>query len=202
MQQAAVTWSLEVAGRRACRPLGGAQPLVVFQATEQPVLLGLPAEPYELAVWATPKVAADCHISVDGALYSVPWRLVGRHVDVRSTPRLVEVFADGELVKTHVRAQRGRRHTDWGDYPPEKVAFLAKTPAWCRQRALLLDMPSRTLQQRLTALTALKVVDRFRPHQPVGAGSAPTTTCSAPPAPPSSLPMAAATSRSSAWTAR
>jgi transposase len=135
MQQAAVTWSLEVAGRRACRPLGGAQPLVVFQATEQPALLGLPLEPYELAAWATPKVAADCHISVDGALYSVPWRLVGRHVDVRSTPRLVEVFCDGELVKTHRRAQRGRRHTDWGDYPPEKVAFLEKTPAWCRQRA-------------------------------------------------------------------
>jgi transposase len=135
MQQAAVTWSLKVAGRRACRPLGGAQPLAVFQATERPVLLVLPAEPYELAVWATPKVAADCHISVDGALYSVPWRLVGRRVDVRSTPRLVEVFVDGELVKTHVRAQRGRRHTDWGDYPPEKVAFLEKTPAWCRQRA-------------------------------------------------------------------
>jgi hypothetical protein len=80
------TWSLEVAGRRACRPLGGAQPLVVFQATERPVLLVLPAEPYELAVWATPKVAADCHISVDGALYSVPRRLVGRRVDVRCTP--------------------------------------------------------------------------------------------------------------------
>jgi len=136
MQQAAVRWSLEVAGRRACRPLGGAQPLAVFQATEQPALLGLPTEPYELAVWATPKVATDCHVSVDGALYSVPWRLVGRHVDVRSTPRLVEVFCDGELVKTHVRAQRGRRHTDWGDYPPEKVAFLEKTPAWCRSRAV------------------------------------------------------------------
>jgi hypothetical protein len=35
-----------------------------------------------------------------------------------------------------VRAQRGRRHTDWGDYPPEKVAFLEKTPAWCRSRAV------------------------------------------------------------------
>jgi Replication-relaxation len=38
--------------------------------------------------------------------------------------------------------------------------------------ALLLGVPPRTLQQRLTILTALKVVDRFRPHQPVGAGSA------------------------------
>jgi Replication-relaxation len=39
--------------------------------------------------------------------------------------------------------------------------------------ALLLGTPPRTLQQRLTTLTALKVVDRFRPHRPVGAGSAP-----------------------------
>jgi len=39
--------------------------------------------------------------------------------------------------------------------------------------ALLLGVPPRTLQQRLTTLTSLRVVDRFRPHQSVGAGSAP-----------------------------
>jgi Replication-relaxation len=39
--------------------------------------------------------------------------------------------------------------------------------------AQLLDAPPRTLQQRLTTLTTLQVVDRFRPHQPLGAGSAP-----------------------------
>jgi Replication-relaxation len=39
--------------------------------------------------------------------------------------------------------------------------------------ALLLGTPPRTLRQRLTTLTTLQVVDRFRPHQPVGAGSAP-----------------------------
>jgi hypothetical protein len=39
--------------------------------------------------------------------------------------------------------------------------------------ALLLGTPPRTLQQRLTTLTTLQVVDRFRPHQPMGAGSAP-----------------------------
>jgi transposase len=55
MQQAAVRWSLQVAGRRSCRPLGGAKPLEVFQAREQPALLPLPAEPYQLAVWATPR---------------------------------------------------------------------------------------------------------------------------------------------------
>ncbi len=135
MQDAAVTWSLQVAGRRPCRPLGGAQPLAVFAATERPVLLALPPEPYELAVWSHPKVHADIHITVEGALYSVPWRYVGRRVDARATSRLVEVFCDGELVKTHVRARKGGKRTDWGDFPPEKVAFLERTPAWCRSRA-------------------------------------------------------------------
>jgi hypothetical protein len=37
----------------------------------------------------------------------------------------------------------------------------------------LLGTPPRTLQQRLTTLTTLKMVDRFSPHQPLGAGSAP-----------------------------
>jgi Replication-relaxation len=39
--------------------------------------------------------------------------------------------------------------------------------------ALLLGTPPRTLQQRLATLTSLRVVERFRPHQPVGTGSAP-----------------------------
>jgi hypothetical protein len=41
------------------------------------------------------------------------------------------------------------------------------------QLAQLLAIPPRTLQQRLTQLTTLKVVDRFRPHAHMGAGSAP-----------------------------
>jgi hypothetical protein len=45
------------------------------------------------------------------------------------------MFVSGELVKTRRRASRGRKSTDWNDYPPEKVAFLQRTPAWCRQRA-------------------------------------------------------------------
>jgi hypothetical protein len=39
--------------------------------------------------------------------------------------------------------------------------------------AQLLAVAPRTLQQRLAELTALQVVDRFRLHPPVGAGSAP-----------------------------
>ena len=135
MQQAAITWCLEVAGRRAHRGLRGASPLVVFEACERSALAPLPAKPFEMAAWSTPKVAPDTHVPVDGALYSVPWRLIGRRVDARATEKQVCIFLDGELVKTHVRVAKGKRATDWADYPPEKVAFLQRTPAWCRHRA-------------------------------------------------------------------
>ena len=47
---------------------------------------------------------------------------------------MVQFFIGGELVKTHPRKARGKQ-TDFGDYPPEKIAFHMRTPAWCRRQA-------------------------------------------------------------------
>ena len=47
---------------------------------------------------------------------------------------MVQLFCGGELVKTHVRKPRGKQ-TDLADYPPEKIAFRMRTPAWCRRQA-------------------------------------------------------------------
>ena len=80
----------------------------------------LPAEPYELAVWSAPKVHPDGHVTVEGGLYSVPWRLIGSHVDARATSRLVELVCDGELVKTHVRTRKGGKQTDWATSHPRR----------------------------------------------------------------------------------
>lgn len=134
MQAAAIEWCLGVAGQRHHRSLDAAAPLSVFRAVEAPALRPLPPESFELAVWSRPKVATDCHVKVGKALYSVPWRNIGRHVDARCSDRLVEIFVDHTLIKTHRRIERGRA-TDWADYPPEKVAFFQRTPAWCRRRA-------------------------------------------------------------------
>ena len=106
----------------------------MFLAVEATALLPLPPERFELATWSRPKVSPDCHVKAAGVLYSVPWRLIGRHVDARVTATTVEVFVDGRLVKTHRRIAKGRQ-TDWADYPPEKVAFFMRTPTWCRRRA-------------------------------------------------------------------
>jgi hypothetical protein len=108
--------------------------LALFVEHEAPLLIPLPAQDFELAAWTRPKVGPDCHIRVGKALYSVPWRLIGSHVDARDNGRTIEVFAEGTVVKTWARIERGKQ-TDWADYPPEKVAFFMRTPTWCRRRA-------------------------------------------------------------------
>ncbi|WP_194893729.1 IS21 family transposase [Catenulispora pinisilvae] len=134
MQAEAIEWAQVVAGRRQCRPLGGAGPAQVFAAVEAETLLPLPETPFTLARWSTAVVGPDIHIRVGRTLYSVPWALIGRRVDVRSTATMVQVFLDGDMVKTHTALEQGKR-TDKNDYPPEKIAFQMRTPVWCRTQA-------------------------------------------------------------------
>ncbi len=134
MQAQAVSWSREVAGARSCRPLDGAAPGAVFAAVEAPALRPLPRAPFVLATWSSGKVGPDIHVKVGRALYSVPWRLIGQRVDARTTATMVQIIAGGDVVATHVRAEKGRR-TNFDHYPPEKIAFHMRTPTWCRKTA-------------------------------------------------------------------
>lgn len=134
MQDEAIRWSREVANARACRPLAGASPQTVFDAIEAQTLRPLPAQGFVLASWARCKVGPDIHARVDKTLYSIPWRHIGATLDARSTETMVQFFAAGELVKTHPR-KLGGKQTDYGDYPPEKIAFHMRTPVWCRKKA-------------------------------------------------------------------
>jgi len=134
MQAGALLWCREVAGLRHHRSLEGAAPISVFNAIEAETLIPLPRVGFELATWSAPKVGPDCHVKVGRALYSVPWRLIGKTLDARQGERVVEMFLDGVVVKTWPRIERGKQ-TDYADYPPEKVAFFMRTPVWCRRRA-------------------------------------------------------------------
>ncbi|MBO0880132.1 MAG: transposase family protein [Mycobacterium sp.] len=134
MQQAAIVWCREVAGQRRCRPLEGAAPMAVFDAVERETLMPLPDTEFVLADWTTGTVGPDIHVKAGRTLYSVPWRYIGRKVDVRSTYSMVQIFDRGELIATHVRKPMGKQ-SDISHYPPEKIAFAMRGPAWCRQRA-------------------------------------------------------------------
>jgi transposase len=154
MQAEAARWSAEVAGRRQCRPLEGAAPAAVFETVEKDALRPLPAGSFVLAAWATAKIGPDIHAQVEKVLYSVPWRHIGKTADVRITATMVQFFIGGELVKSHPRKMRGKQ-TDFGDYPPEKIAFHMRTPAWCRKQAAGIGPACEQLIGELLADNAL-----------------------------------------------
>jgi transposase len=154
MQDAAITWCREVAGRRSCRPLAGASPLSVFEAVEAAELNPLPRKPFVLATWSTGTVGPDIHVKVGKTLYSVPWRHIGRRVDARSTPTMVQIFDDGQLIATHGRRPAGKA-TDLSHYPPEKIAFTLRGPTWCRTRAAEIGPAATAVIAELLAENAL-----------------------------------------------
>lgn len=107
-----------------------------------------------LATWSTPKVNSDIHVKVGRALYSVPWAHIGKTVDARQGVHTVQIYLDGTLIKTHPRQERGRS-SDHGDYPPGKIAFVMRTPAWCRHRAAELGPAVAELIADLMQINAL-----------------------------------------------
>ncbi|MDO8670365.1 MAG: IS21 family transposase [Dehalococcoidia bacterium] len=131
---AAAIWCMEVAGRRI-HGTTRQRPLVVFESVESFALQALPTEPFESASWEKPTVHPDCHAHAAGALYSIPYRYVGYDLDARITANRVEFYLNQERVKSHQRVPKGKRQTDWTDYPPQKAAFFQHNPAWCRQQA-------------------------------------------------------------------
>jgi transposase len=154
MQAAAVSWCTEVAGRRQHRGLDGAAPAAVFAAVEATALRPLPRQPFVLASWSTPTVGPDIHVKVGKTLYSIPWRFIGRKIDARETATVVQFFHDGTLIATHGRKPAGKQ-TDYGHYPPEKIAFHMKTPTWCRTRSVEIGPGCRGVVDALLEVGAL-----------------------------------------------
>jgi len=135
LNEKALYWCREQVGREAhgttCVP-----PMARFEQQEQAVLRPLQAQPFERPTWGEAKVHPDHHIVFERSYYSLPSRFVGKTVWVRATTRLVEIYCDDELVKTHPRApRRGSWMSDPNDYPGAAKAFLFAHPQYCRKKA-------------------------------------------------------------------
>jgi len=102
----------------------------LFEAEERHTLLPLPSAPFEFGERRTARVNIDYHIQVLGHLYSVPYQLVRRSVDVRITASGIEIFHDGRRVAVHMRSfSKGRFTTDPGHRPKSHQAHLEWTPS-------------------------------------------------------------------------
>jgi transposase len=126
-QRGAIRWCLEGAGMRI-HGTTRKRPLVVFENVEQATLLPLEKERFDPPFWGKYKVHPDHHVNFQKALYSVPTRYVGKTAWVRGDTKLVRIYVDGELVKTHQRQAPGGRSTDYDDYPKEVAPYAMRDP--------------------------------------------------------------------------
>lgn len=156
LNDAALTWSIEEVG---VIPNGTTQepPMARFERDERACLKPLPAHSFANPSWSECKVHPDHHIVFDRSYYSVPTRYVGKTVWVRATFRMIEIFFNEELIKTHVRAQRkGTWQTDQDDYPAQAKAFLFFHPAHCKAKAAEVGTQVAVMMERILADHALR----------------------------------------------
>src|SRR5690606_10304358 len=129
-----LVWSREEAGmRRHSRTQR--RPREHFEAVEAQALRPAPTAPYDIPLWASPKVARDQLAQVARALYSLPTRWVGKRLSSRADRSTVRFYDSGILVKTHPRKAPGERSIDPTDYPPHKTPYALRDVAFLEREA-------------------------------------------------------------------
>lgn len=114
--------------QRPFKKLPGSR-LTAFETIDRPALQPLPEARFEYAEWKRFTLAPDYHVEVDGHFYSVPCQLIGKKVDLRLTPKIVECFYKGARVASHLRTSAPGEFTRVKEHmPPSHQHYLEQTP--------------------------------------------------------------------------
>jgi transposase len=100
----------------------------LFALEDLPAMRPLPESRYVYAEWKMAKIAPDYHVEIEGHKYSVPYRFIGKKVDVRITAQTVEVFEGSAKICSHPRSVSRRGFTTDESHMPEKHAKARWTP--------------------------------------------------------------------------
>jgi transposase len=148
----------------------------LFAKLDQPALRPLPAERYDLSLWSKARVNIDYHVAYDGNWYSVPYRLVGEAVEIRSTPATVEIFHRGQRVASHLRSgernkpvtqneHRPKSHQAHLEWPPSRIVnWAAKVGSKTAQlvERMLEDKPHPEMGYR-ACLGVIRLANKYTP---------------------------------------
>lgn len=90
----------------------------LFVSTEQPYLKPLPVTSFELRQYRRAKVQKMGYIfmSEDKHYYSVPYRFIGKRVEVRYSHSVVEIFYNHERLCTHKRDRQPGKYSTHPDH--------------------------------------------------------------------------------------
>lgn len=149
-----------------------------FFAKEQPHLVPRPAWVPDVYMLHHRVVDIEGYVHVDGHIFSVPWRLIGRRVEVRETKDKVSVYEGPRLIAEHPRifAFDKTRTTDPSHRPPKgDGARLSKQPTPDEVELLAADAPlpdfakgvkGRASSRWPTVLRRLAQMHRDYPRKP------------------------------------
>ena len=136
-RQDLVRWLREVADVRI-HGTTRERPIDLFAREEQAALKELPPVRFEIVVWKQAKVHPDSHVVFDKRLYSVPFRLIGQVVWIRTTARSLTIFAGDERVATHATTAKGHRSTIESHLPEERAPWRHRSQSFWQVRARVL----------------------------------------------------------------
>lgn len=94
-------------------------------AIELPKMHDLPTEPFEIFSYKICKVHPDCHIRFNRNFYSVPYRFVGKEVDIKCNSKMIYIYFNSEEVAVHA-IYLGHTHyvTNEKHYPDKKLVDI------------------------------------------------------------------------------
>jgi transposase len=125
-------WAVNIANARMLRGINRS-PEEIFQDEEIIALKSLPTSRFEISEWTQCLVGKDWSIVVNGSRYSVPYSLIEKTVQVRTTLRIVKIFFNYEEVASHSRAtEKGCYARNPLHAPPFKEEVL-----FCNRQGLL-----------------------------------------------------------------
>ena len=174
---AAIAERLHVVNHRTMRHIGQSR-VALLESIDRPALLPLPFRKFELANWKRAKVPIDYHVEYDHHFYSVPYQLIGQHVEIRATADTVEVLTGGTRAASHRRSRmRGahttdpahmteghRAHVEW---TPELIVAQADRigPETAAVVAVLMDGRAHPRQAVRACLGVVRLAERHTPER-------------------------------------
>ena len=133
VRAAAVRWCRDVAGLREHNTTHR-QPADHFLETDALVLEPEPETSYDTPIWTEHTVGRDHAVTVQKALYSVPYEVVGK-VRVRTDRTTVKIYQRRQIVKVHPRVPTGEKQLDPRDAPPGRADVVDRTATSLFERA-------------------------------------------------------------------
>ncbi len=106
---------------------------LVFMEEELPRMNPLPKYPYEASTWYyNRKVQLNSHVAFKKNFYSCPYLYLGRKVDIKAMKSRIEIYLNGERIKTHEAFGHYVQNKDRTD--PEDMPKDGQYQEWTEER--------------------------------------------------------------------